>query len=313
MLIVRRNLIVVLCLAVGCQSAFALSTIELANGSRLRVEVLSEKPDRIFIDLGFSILAIPRETILRIYNEKTIKEGEQFGEDLYRENEDSAELSLRELAERNSESVVLIRTAIGQGSGFVIHPEGYVVTNNHVIAGEHEISITLFDEGGKEMKRVQFNNVRIVATVSELDFALVKIEDTGSHVFKTVVLGESDDLRQGQTVFAIGNPLGLDRSVSEGIVSLKNRLIGGRLFVQTTAEINRGNSGGPLFNMRGEVIGVNNMKVVAQGAEGLGFAIPSSVLKMFLSNRDTYSFDPRNPNSGYRYNRPPRQSSVSEN
>ncbi len=313
MLIVRRNLIVVLCLAVGCQSAFALSTIELANGSRLRVEVLSEKPDRIFIDLGFSILAIPRETILRIYNEKTVKEGEQFGEDLYRENEDSAELSLRELAERNSESVVLIRTAIGQGSGFVIHPEGYVVTNNHVIAGEHEISITLFDEGGKEMKRVQFNNVRIVATVSELDLALVKIEDTGSHVFKTVALGESDDLRQGQTVFAIGNPLGLDRSVSEGIVSLKNRLIGGRLFVQTTAEINRGNSGGPLFNMRGEVIGVNNMKVVAQGAEGLGFAIPSSVLKMFLSNRDTYSFDPRNPNSGYRYNRPPRQSSVSEN
>ena len=80
--------------------------------------------------------------------------------------------------------------------------------------------------------------------------------------------------------------------MSEGIVSLRNRIISDRLHVQTTAEISPGNSGGPLFNYRGEVVGVNNMKVVAQGAEGLGFSIPVDSLKTFLINRDAYAFDP---------------------
>ena len=121
-------------------------------------------------------------------------------------------------------------------------------------------------------------------------------------------MGSSTDLKQGERVFAIGSPLGLERSVSEGIVSLRNRIISDRLHVQTTAEISPGNSGGPLFNYRGEVVGVNNMKVVAQGAEGLGFSIPVDSLKNFLINRDAYAFDPRNPNAGFRYTTPPIES-----
>ena len=95
-------------------------------------------------------------------------------------------------------------------------------------------------------------------------------------------------------------------SVSKGIISLKNRLIGGRLYIQTTAQINPGNSGGPLFNNRGEVIGVNNMKIIAMGAEGLGFSIPTRVLKTFLNNREAFAFDPTNPNTGFRYTHPPQ-------
>ena len=100
-------------------------------------------------------------------------------------------------------------------------------------------------------------------------------------------------------------PLGLDRTVSTGIVSLTNRLIRGRVFIQTTTEINPGNSGGPLFNLRGEVVGVNDLKLIGIGLEGLNFAIPTSALTEFLRNRNAFTFDPRNPNAGFRYNRPP--------
>ena len=94
------------------------------------------------------------------------------------------------------------------------------------------------------------------------------------------------------------------------IVSSRNRLVDGLLYIQTTTQINPGNSGGPLFNLRGEVVGVNNMKAMAVGVEGLNFAIPATVLKNFLSNRDAFAFDPRSPNAGFRYNPPPRVVSL---
>ena len=205
--------------------------------------------------------------------------------------------------------MVLIRTPIGLGSGFLIHPDGYIVTNDHVVAGERQISVTQFKGTGAKMTKQNFDNVKIVASGGNLDLALLKIEgEKPGFSFPYVTLGASPNLKQGERVFAIGSPLGLERSVSEGIVSLRNRIISDRLHVQTTAEISPGNSGGPLFNYRGEVVGVNNMKVVAQGAEGLGFSIPVDSLKTFLTNRDAYAFDPRNPNAGFRYTTPPSQS-----
>ena len=183
------------------------------------------------------------------------------------------------------------------------------MTNDHVVAGERQISVTQFKGTGARMTKQNYDNVKIVASGGNLDLALLKIEGQGDRFkFPYVTLGSSTDLKQGERVFAIGSPLGLERSVSEGIVSLRNRIISDRLHVQTTAEISPGNSGGPLFNYRGEVVGVNNMKVVAQGAEGLGFSIPVDSLKNFLINRDAYAFDPRNPNAGFRYTTPPSQS-----
>ena len=162
------------------------------------------------------------------------------------------------------------------------------------------------------MRKKQYDKVRIVATNAHLDLALLKLEDTGDRKFATVPLGHSEDLHQGAPVFAVGSPLGLERSVSAGIVSLRNRDLGTRLLVQTTAQINPGNSGGPLFNLHGEVVGVNDLKIVASGAEGLGFAIPVDVVKDFLRNRDAYAFDPTNPNAGYRYFAPPTESAKSQ-
>jgi serine protease Do len=97
----------------------------------------------------------------------------------------------------------------------------------------------------------------------------------------------------------------LERSVSQGIVSIRARENSGRWYIQSTTQINPGNSGGPLFNLKGEVVGVNNMKAAGVGVEGLGFSIPANMLKLFLKNREAFAFDPRNPNAGFRYLPPP--------
>src|SRR5262249_53391959 len=110
-------------------------------------------------------------------------------------------------------------------------------------------------------------------------------------------------LSQGDRVFAIGSPLGLERTVTEGIVSTTSRELGGDLYLQTTAQINPGNSGGPLFNNRGAVVGVTNMKLTF--GEGLGFAIPVGVVKYFLQHRDAYAYDNDNPSNPFRYLEPP--------
>ncbi len=262
-----------------------------------------------FIDLGFDVLRVPVADCAKVerIDSKAVSVS-QSSPHLYREKANGLSRGLKDLVDELGEAVVMIRTPIGLGSGFLIHPDGYVVTNDHVVAGERKISITQFSQSGEELLKKNFDNVRIVATGGNLDLALLKIEGQGASGFPVVPLGRSIELNQGERVFAIGSPLGLERSVSEGIVSLRNRIISDRIHIQTTAEISPGNSGGPLFNYRGEVVGVNNMKVVSQGAEGLGFAIPVQTLKTFLENRDAYAFDPRNPNAGFRYLSPPTTS-----
>ena len=294
-------------------SIFAkIVTIDLANESSLSGELVKSGTDDVFIDLGFDILKIPRSAITQIIDKTSTKtdEGNPFKNELFVESLGKRKLSsLKNLVNELGEAVVLIRTPIGLGSGFLIHPNGYIITNDHVVAGERQISVTQFKGSGAKLAKQNFDNVKIVASGGNLDLALLKIEGQGERFkFPFVTLGSSPDLKQGERVFAIGSPLGLERSVSEGIVSLRNRIISDRLHIQTTAEISPGNSGGPLFNYKGEVVGVNNMKVVAQGAEGLGFSIPVDSLKTFLINRDAYAFDPRNPNAGFRYTIPPAQS-----
>lgn len=287
-------------------------SIDLENDTSVTGNLVKEGAGEVFIDLGFDIIKIPKTAIIQIEDQKVNQSNKErtFKNQLYVESQGKRKLSsLRNLVDELGEAVVLIRTPIGLGSGFLIHPDGYIVTNDHVVAGERQISVTQFKGTGAKMTKQNFDNVKIVASGGNLDLALLKIEgENPGFSFPYVTLGASPNLKQGERVFAIGSPLGLERSVSEGIVSLRNRIISDRLHVQTTAEISPGNSGGPLFNYRGEVVGVNNMKVVAQGAEGLGFSIPVDSLKTFLINRDAYAFDPRNPNAGFRYTTPPSQS-----
>jgi serine protease Do len=290
----------------------APAVVALNNGAEVRGEILSDKPERLVLDLGFTLLAVPRDAVVSVrpLAQKTAAGSAAFNADLYREGADGGSASVRELSARVGSAVVQVNTPTGLGSGFFIHPDGYVITNDHVVAGENEISITVFEGAGKAMRKRRFDKVRIVAVSTHLDLALLKIEDAGKTRFPTVPLGDSEEVAQGAQVFAVGSPQGLERSVSAGIVSVRNRDTGTRLLLQTTAQINSGNSGGPLFNLRGQVVGVNDLKIVGFGTEGLGFSIPVDTLKDFLRNRDAYAFDPTNPNSGFRYNAPPSAQKV---
>tara|TARA_R100000027_G_scaffold21067_1_gene15237 strand:- start:4375 stop:5328 length:954 start_codon:yes stop_codon:yes gene_type:complete len=285
-----------------------MSRIETGGGVVLQGDILAEKNDRIIVDLGFSVISIPREVIVRIVEDDSGEPVLRGTEDLYRVVEGAEPLPLGTLVDQLGPAVVMVRTPTGLGSGFIINPDGFVVTNDHVIAGEHEITVTVFEYSGTGLRKETFENVSIIASSPEMDLALLSIQGGEGRIFETVPLGDSEELLAGQTVFAIGSPMGLERSVSEGIVSIANRPINGRLHIQMTTQISPGNSGGPLFNLRGEVVGVNNMKLVGMGAEGLGFAIPSNVLKLFLKNRDAFAFDPTNPNAGFRYPAPPSAS-----
>jgi serine protease Do len=306
----RLTLLIILtsiCLS-SIQLRAEIVIIELTDGYSIKGEVLQKKRDTYYVDLGYSIVQIPDSAVVSVV---TVT-GEAPNIELevgtlFSENSGKRPQSVTELVGQYGEGVVLIETSTGLGSGFFIHQDGYLITNEHVISGEHEIKVTVFEDresDGNELQRTLYEDVEIVSVSQEWDLALIKIKNTEKS-FKVLPMGSGGDLEQGQRVFAVGSPLGFERSVSEGIVSLKNRVMQGRLLIQTTAEINPGNSGGPLLNLYGEVVGVNNLKIVAYGAEGLGFSIPSEIVKLFIQNRDAFAFDPRNPNNGFRYNTPP--------
>ena len=166
----------------------------------------------------------------------------------------------------------------GLGSGFIISSEGYVVTNNHVISGADQITV-IFNNGIDEVP------AELVGTDPKTDIAVLKIDPDKVDI-KNINWGDSGSSRVGDIVLAIGNPLGLGGTVTSGIISSINRDIGGGPyvdFIQTDAPINRGNSGGPLFNLDGEVIGINSM-IISQtgGSVGLGFSIPSNTAKLIV-------------------------------
>jgi serine protease Do len=164
---------------------------------------------------------------------------------------------------------------VAQGTGFFIDPDGYILTNNHIV--ENAVKVTVNTVQGKEYE------AKVIGTDPMTDIALIKIEAKGVPFAE---LGDSAQMKVGEWVLAIGNPYGLDHSVTAGIVSAKGRdLAPGdsstyQDFIQTDAAINRGNSGGPLINMRGEVIGVtSNIFTPTGGNIGIGFAVPSNMAK----------------------------------
>ncbi len=168
------------------------------------------------------------------------------------------------------------RSVRSMGSGFVINANGHILTNNHVVDGTTEITVKLSD--GREL------SAKVVGRDPKTDLALLKVDATG---LPTIALGDSSELKVGEPVMAIGNPFGLEQTVTTGIVSATGRVIGQGPyddFVQTDASINPGNSGGPLINARGQAIGIN-AAIFSQtgGSVGIGFAIPSNLAKTVVT------------------------------
>lgn len=163
----------------------------------------------------------------------------------------------------------------GSGSGIIFREDGYIVTNYHVIENASSVSVTLGD--GNEYE------AQIVGSDSSSDLAVLKIDKTG---LPAAQFGDSDELQVGELVVAIGNPLGYENTVTDGIVSGLNRQLTNytdtMTLIQTNASINSGNSGGALVNSKGEVIGINSAKLVASNAEGMGFALSINEVKPIL-------------------------------
>ena len=302
-----------------CALCFA-DRIVLKEGQIITGKILVEKQTQLYVDIGITVLTVPKDKILE-YNYSDTSEAEDSDAD----NLDTAAASkpvenasnrlyktanlkkttIEKCVDTVSEAVVKISSPGGSGSGFFINEEGVLITNYHVIEKETRIEVTVFQKAKNGFETKKFKKVKIEAINPFVDLALLKVEDLGDTKLSFVYLGDIDRIKTGEAVFAIGNPMGLERTVTNGVISTKNRAFEGLLYIQTNADINPGNSGGPLFNLAGEVIGVTNMGYIFLG--GLGFAIPVNYVKHFIENRDAFTYDKDNPNSGYKYLQPDRR------
>ncbi len=218
-----------------------------------------------FADLADRLLP----TVVNISTTQVVERGDQ---------EDFEEM-FREFFERRGQGAPPPRRrANSLGSGFIIDPDGYVVTNNHVIADADTVEVVLFDDTTFEAE--------VIGTDPETDLALLKVEPTFR--LPSTTWGDSNSVRVGDWVLAVGNPFGLGGSVTAGIVSARGRNINAGPyddFLQTDAAINRGNSGGPMFNLDGDVIGVNTAIFSPSGGSiGIGFAVPSAMAQNVIDS-----------------------------
>jgi len=296
----------------AASAAFA-DTIQLKGNDAVTGKILAEKSDAVVVDVGYTVLVVPRSVITKISKAAGAVSSAAAGSNLlvnvnapqfyYADARPAPARDVQELVKQLGEAVVQVRTPEGLGSGFFINADGYLITNFHVIEGETEISVEVYHQRDGQLDRETYKQVKIIAINKFHDLALLHIEDKTAPKFKFIALGSADALTVGDSVFAIGSPLGLERTVTQGIISTKTRELEGELYLQTSTQINPGNSGGPLFNMAGEVVGVTNMKITF--GEGLGFAIPVELVKNFLDHRDAFAYSTDNPNNPYRYLEPP--------
>ncbi len=317
----RPCLLVSVLLACGLPAVLA-DTIQLKDKAAITGKILAEKRNEVVVDIGYTVLVVPRNQVVKILLDEaaaaTAKSSRRHKGAVasvptelvdpkpgfyWAPNRPASARTVRELVNQIGEAVVEVRTPSGLGSGFFLNADGFLITNFHVIEGETQISVEVYRQRDGQLDRQTYKQIRIIAVNKFGDLALLKVEDKGAPRFTFVPLGDADALSVGETVFAIGSPLGLERTVTEGILSTRTREMGGQLYLQTTAQINPGNSGGPLFDLSGEVIGVTNMKVTA--GEGLGFAIPVEAVKFFLDHRDAFAYSNENPSNPYRYLEPP--------
>jgi serine protease Do len=303
----KQNLVLAALLACGAPLVSA-DTVQLKDASAITGKILAEKSDSLVVDVGYTALVIPRSAITGVTKSASggsaaVAVAVASGQFYSAATKVSPARDVSSLVKQIGQAVVQVKTPGGLGSGFFINEDGYLITNFHVIEGETEISVEVYHQRDGQLDRETYKQVKIVAINKFHDLALLQIEDKGAPKFQPVTLGSADALNVGDGVFAIGSPLGLERTVTQGILSTKTRQLEGELYLQTSTQINPGNSGGPLFNLAGEVVGVTNMKITF--GEGLGFAIPVELVKSFLDHRDAFAYSTDNPNNPFRYLEPP--------
>jgi serine protease Do len=291
--------------AAALASDAAADVVRLKSGAEIRGTVLKRSDQKVWVDVGPAVLEFRMDDVAEVEVAAAEAATEVETGALYHTARGLPQLSPRAQAKRVGPAVIKVATPGGVGSGVILNADGYAVTNAHVIQGETNLRVTVWiplPDGS--LQRTVIEDVEIIAVNSHLDLALIAIprrREIGDFVYAPLEVEES--IETGQTVFAIGNPLGLERTLSQGVISTTQRSFDGLTYIQTDAAVNPGNSGGPLFNTRGEVVGIINMGILF--GEGLNFAIPVRYVKDFLRNREAFAYDRDNPNSGHRYHQPP--------
>ena len=288
-------------------SVAAGDVVRLTGGAAVHGTVIKRNEHTVWLDVGPRVLAFDVDDIVEIEFDTTESIDPVETDSLFHTARNLPELDPREQAKRVGAAVIKVSTPGGLGSGVIIDEAGHAITNAHVIQGETSLRATVwFPQPDGTLKRTVIEDVEIVAVNNHIDLALIAIPlPASSDRFSFVPLERQETIEIGQTVFAIGNPLGLERTLSRGVISTTRRSFDGLTYIQTDAAVNPGNSGGPLFNTRGEVVGIINMGILF--GEGLNFAIPARYVKDFLRNREAFAYAKDNPNSGHRYHQPPRR------
>lgn len=284
-------------------------TVTLVGGTKITAPLLRRNDEGVVLDLGYDVLHIPARRVIDVSEAKkpTAEAKPEAGQDRGIFTTGRLEAAdVPELVRRFGDAVVMVKNASGRGSGFFISKQGHLITNYHVVEGSTRLQIELFRRTKEGYEKHELKRVRILALQPLRDLALLQLDLTelaAAGVPTPVVINDRDDLRVGDLVFAVGNPLGLERSVTQGIVSSTTRRMGNLRMIQTDAAVNPGNSGGPLFNARGEVVGVACAGAVS--FDGLAFGIPAADLIDFLVHRETFLYDPAQPLNGVTYLPPP--------
>ncbi len=280
-------------------------TVKLKSGATINGSVLKRNDRRVWVDVGPVVLDFAMDDVESV----TEGEGDQPKVatkeiSLFSVADQSPELPPKEQAKLVGPAVIKVSTPAGLGSGVIIHRDGFAITNAHVVQGETTLRATVWlPQPDGTLKRTDIDDIELIAVNNHVDLALIKLKHPEGKPFQIAPLAKADSVAVGETVFAIGNPLGLERTMTQGVVSTVSRNFEGLTYIQTDTPINPGNSGGPLFNTHGEVVGITNMGIM--GGEALGFAIPGRYVKDFVQNREAFAYDKNNPNSGKNYQKPP--------
>jgi len=282
--------------------------VRLHSGGEIHGDIIKRTDNKLWVDIGPEVIEVAMSQVRVVDRVEKLKDDSEVNAtSLFRTATQLPELSPKEQAKRVGASVIKVSTPGGLGSGVLLNEEGYAITNAHVIQGETDLRVTVWipQEDGT-LKRTTIEDVVIIAVNNHIDLALLQLSHPDGEPFDFSMLEQAETIEVGQMVFAIGNPLGLERSMSQGVISTKQRSFDGLTYIQTDAAINPGNSGGPLFNSKGEVVGITNMGITA--AESLNFAIPTRYVKDFVRNREAFAYDEKNPNAGHNYHKPPKRS-----
>ncbi|MFM7134398.1 MAG: S1C family serine protease, partial [Planctomycetota bacterium] len=244
--------------AIAAVVAFSLSfgaaadTVRLKSGASVQGDIIKRTERRVWIDVGPDVLDFSMDDVDSVDTEKSSARVEIRQDSIFSTAEGLAELPARDQAKAIGPSVIKVSTPGGLGSGVILSRDGYAITNAHVVQGETNLRATVwFAQPDGTLRRTDIDDVELIAVNNHIDLALIKVKHPDGKDFVFAPVQDAEALENGQSVFAIGNPLGLERTMTQGVISTTQRNFDGLTYIQTDTPINPGNSGGPLFNTRG--------------------------------------------------------------